>query len=209
MPINGTNSVQGKLGAAIKQDPKKAGMLVVLVAVLLVLWAKMMLTGGGAPKSAAGMTLAPSAQASVQVHNNGPKVRDNSALLREWLGEPMPQGVSRNIFEVKLDYYPMDTAHVQRDSRTIDDPTFWEKLAKSIDAQADQQHKRENLIQNVRQHAGQLQVTSILMGSRPKAMINGVLIGEGEVVAGFRVLEIKARSVIVEREGIKLEIPMK
>jgi len=36
-----------------------------------------------------------------------------------------------------------------------------------------------------------------------------VMVGEGEVVAQFRVTEIRARSVIVEREGIRLEIPMK
>jgi hypothetical protein len=98
---------------------------------------------------------------------------------------------------------------VTKDSGTVNDPTFWEKLAKSIDAQADQQHKRENLIQNLRQQAGQLSVTSTLMGPRPKAMVNGVMVGEGEVVAQFRVTEIRARSVIVEREGIRLEIPMK
>jgi hypothetical protein len=40
-------------------------------------------------------------------------------------------------------------------------------------------------------------------------MINGSMVGEGEVVAQFRVLRIEARSVVVEREGIKLEIPMK
>ena len=92
---------------------------------------------------------------------------------------------------------------------TPHDPTFWEKLAKSIDAQAEEQHKRENLIQNLRQQAGQLQLTSTVMGPRPKAMINGSMVGEGEVVAQFRVLRIEARSVVVEREGIKLEIPMK
>jgi len=117
--------------------------------------------------------------------------------------------MSRNIFEVKLDYYPMDAAGARQDSRTIDDPTFWEKLAKSIDAQADQQHKREYLIQNLRQQAGQLQLTSTVMGSKPRAMINGAMVGEGEVVAQFRVLRIEARAVTVEREGIKLVVPMK
>jgi hypothetical protein len=52
-------------------------------------------------------------------------------------------------------------------------------------------------------------VTSTLMGPHPKAMVNGQMVGEGEVVAQFRVTEIRARSVVVEREGIKLEIPMK
>jgi hypothetical protein len=40
-------------------------------------------------------------------------------------------------------------------------------------------------------------------------MVNGKLIGEGSVVAEFRVLKIEARRIVVEREGIQLEIQMK
>ena len=168
-----------------------------------------MCLGGGGAKAAAAMTVTPSAPAPSIDSNNKPKNVDTVAMLRDWVTEPLPQSVSRNMFEIKLDYYPMDAAHSVKDSGTVNDPTFWEKLAKSIDAQADQQHKRENLIQNLRQQAGQLNVTSTLMGPKPKAMVNGVMVGEGEVVAQFRVAEIRARSVVVEREGIKLEIPMK
>jgi len=196
------------LVGVIKQDPKKVVVLGVLILVLVGLWAKMSLGGGGA-KAAAAMTVTPSAPAPSIDSNNKPKNVDTVAMLRDWVTEPLPQSVSRNMFEIKLDYYPMDAAHAVKDSGTVNDPTFWEKLAKSIDAQADQQHKRENLIQNLRQQAGQLSVTSTLMGPKPKAMVNGVMVGEGEVVAQFRVAEIRARSVVVEREGIKLEIPMK
>ena len=48
-----------------------------------------------------------------------------------------------------------------------------------------------------------------MMGASPKALINGQLVGEGEVVAGFRVLKIEARRMIIEREGIQLEIQTK
>jgi hypothetical protein len=43
----------------------------------------------------------------------------------------------------------------------------------------------------------------------PKALIDGELVGEGDVVAGFRVLKIGARGIVIEREGIVLEILMK
>jgi len=205
----GVQQTISNLSGLLKQDPKKALVLTVLVAVLLALWGKMMLTGKSTPQAASAMLPAPIVPVSIPTSNNKQKSVDDQTLLREWVAEPLPQTVTRNIFEVKLDYYPMDAAHSLRDSRTIDDPTFWEKLAKSIDAQAEEQHKRENLIQNLRQQAGQLQVTSTLMGPRPKAMINGAMVGEGEVVAQFRVLRIEARLVVVEREGIKLVIPMK
>jgi hypothetical protein len=55
------------------------------------------------------------------------------------------------------------------------------------------------------------------MGAVPKAVVNGEMVGEGSVAASgagdtrvsFRVLKIEARRIIVEREGIKLEIQMK
>jgi hypothetical protein len=191
----------------LKQDPKKA-VLGALVLVLVLLWIKMAL-GGHSPKSASAMTIPTPAPASILDSNNKPKAVDSIGLLQDWVNEPLPESVSRNMFEVKLDYFPMDGAHAGLSSGTVNDPTFWEKLAKSIDAQADQQHKRENLIQNLRQQAGQLNVTSTLMGPHPKAMVNGEMVGEGEFVAQFRVTEIRARSVVVEREGIKLDIPMK
>ena len=68
---------------------------------------------------------------------------------------------------------------------------------------------RENLLANFRAEAGNLRLDSIIMGPQPKAMIDGKLVAEGDVVALFRVLKIEPRRIIVEREGIKLEIQMK
>jgi hypothetical protein len=48
-----------------------------------------------------------------------------------------------------------------------------------------------------------------MMGSAPKALVNGKLVQEGDVVASFRVLKIEARGIIVEQKGIKLEIQFK
>jgi len=54
-----------------------------------------------------------------------------------------------------------------------------------------------------------LKLQSTVMGPQPSAMVNGEMVREGSVVAGFRVLKIEARRMIVEREGIKLAILMK
>src|SRR3954451_11722169 len=152
------------IAGVLKQDGKKIAVLTALLGVLGFMWVRMAMGGKGSPQSASGMTVAQSAPPTIPTSNNGSKAADNSAMLRDWISEPLPYAVTRNMFEVKLDYYPMDATHKQEDTRTIDDPTFWEKLAKSIDAQAEEQHKKENLIQNLRQQAGQLQVTSTLMG---------------------------------------------
>src|SRR3954470_13430381 len=110
------------IAGALKQDPKKVIVLGVLIALMLGLWVKMALSGHS-PKAAMAMTVTPSATPSMIDSNNKAKAVDTSAILRDWVSEPLPQGVSRNIFEVQLDYYPMDLSHPTKDSGTINDPT--------------------------------------------------------------------------------------
>jgi len=62
-----------------------------------------------------------------------------------------------------------------------------------------------------------MRLQSTVMGATPKAVIDERVVSEGDVVAcgsgenrtTFRVLKIEPRRIIVEREGIKLEIQMK
>ena len=82
-------------------------------------------------------------------------------------------------------------------------------MAKSLTSRADQNKQRQIRIDNTVRDAEKLQLQTIVMGASPKAVINGEMVGEGSVVAEFRVSRIEARRIIVEREGIKLEIPMK
>ena len=44
--------------------------------------------------------------------NNKPRTVDSIGHLRDWVSEPIPEAVSRNIFEVKLDYFPIDGTKV-------------------------------------------------------------------------------------------------
>lgn len=67
-----------------------------------------------------------------------------------------------------------------------------------------------------REQARQIRLQSTLMGVRPTALVNGRTVREGDIVAfgsgdsrtTFRVLTIEARGITLEREGIRLEIPM-
>jgi hypothetical protein len=207
-----------RLPAPLRKDATKSLALVVLLALLTGLWVKMfVLDGKSGPHQAAAMSLGGGANreaGSTAADGTGRRTRppESGELLQKWLDADIPLVVSRNLFAVNYDYFPMDGTRPVQPSRTANQETFWDQLAKSLSAQADQQEKRANLIQNLRQQAGQLEIASTFMGSgggRPKALINGVLVGEGEVVAGFRVLRIEARRVVFEREGIRLEVPMK
>src|SRR5437588_6077328 len=96
------------ISSLLKQDPKKASALAVLLAVLLGLWGKMALSGGqSTPKAASAMSVPQAAPAPAATTDNKPKSTDAIGMLREWIAEPLPQGISRNLFELKLDYYPM------------------------------------------------------------------------------------------------------
>jgi hypothetical protein len=73
-------------------------------------------------------------------------------------------------------------------------------------ARADQKREREVLVENLRGQALQLKLQSTVLGASPKALVNGQLVRVGDVVASFRVTKIEARRIVVEREGIKLEV---
>jgi hypothetical protein len=74
--------------------------------------------------------------------------------------------------------------------------------------QADQQVQRQAMIDEIQTNARSLQLQSTMLGATPSAMVDGQMVREGSIVAGFRVLKIEARRMVVEREGIKLEIFM-
>lgn len=209
MPAQFNSSLKARLIDIVKRDPKKAGALIILLAVLAAMWGKM-LSGGKMDPAAA--TAAPSQwDASSQTFDaNDQYSRSPSATasLMEWLRSPLVP-VDRNLFAVKFDYFPQDGTTV---NQTLHSPTgdgFWDQMAKSMTAKADQKREQQILIENLQLQAAQLKLQTIMMGSRPKAMINGEMVEEGDVVGSFRILKIEARRVIVERDGIRLGILMK
>jgi hypothetical protein len=147
--------------------------------------------------------------AAAGVSSQAPRPSQASSIvpaLQKWVEGPVPP-LSRNLFAVRVDYFEVDGNGTS--PATEVEEGFWSKLGKSMVNQADRMDKRENLIANYTAQASKLRLESIMLGSQPKAMVNGKLIGEGSVVAEFRVLKIEARRIVVEREGIQLEIQMK
>jgi hypothetical protein len=218
-----------QLKAAATQDPRKAGVLGVLAVVFVVMFGRMMLTGSTAPTRAAGsmtptaksvshagssadeMTLRASSaetDSSEADSSRAARTHNPAQQLHDWMNEPV-RPLSRNLFAVKLEYFPVDGSRAPLGAKGSADGEFWGQLEKSLMLQADQRDKHENLLSNYRTEAGKLRLDSIMWGSQPKAMIDGKLVAEGDVVASFRVLKIEPRRIIVEREGIRLEIQMK
>ena len=199
---------------AVRKDPQKAGILTVLVAILVVLQFRLALNSKAGPSKA---TAAAASEPSDKSSSGGTgKSRDSRNALHAWLEQPAAD-VNRNLFAVNLDRFPHDSGKMtSSDSRST---LFWDDLAKSMSQQADVKKERRVLYENLAQQASQLRLQSTMMGAQPKAVINGDMVREGDVVAcgatgndpgvTFRVLKIEARRIIVEREGIKLVIQIK
>jgi hypothetical protein len=207
------NSIS-RLIRMVRKDPQKAGILTVLVAILLVLQFRLATQGKGGPSkaTAASMTSKSNNPSSGTQNARG----DSRNALNAWLEQPA-ESVNRNLFAVNLDRFPQDNGKITSSGGRSS--LFWDELAKSMSHQADVKRERRVLYENLAQQASQLRLQSTMMGAQPKAVINGDMVREGDVVASgasgdsqsvsFRVLKIEARRIIVEREGIKLEIQMK
>jgi hypothetical protein len=201
--------------AAMRKDPKKAGVLAMLAVLLVVMAVRTV--GPGRPRgaSAASVTSALGRKNSSGAgagNNANPQQRHGPAGLQQhllrWAERPVPQ-LTRNLFAVRLEYFPVEGPRTGAGGAGRADDGFWARLEKSLVLQADQRDKRENQIANYMAKASSLKLQSTMMGPQPKALVNGELVGEGDVVAEFRVVKIEARRMIVEREGIRLEIQMK
>jgi len=204
---------------ALKADPKKTAALGVLLLLLAVMVARSVLAGRGPARAAASNVVSAvsnlitgskpgtgrGASGADQLAGTG---RESSAwaALQKWADAPVGP-ISRNLFAVRMEYFPTDGSRTTETSSSAEG--FWEKLEKSLALQADQRDKRENLIANYRAEASKLKLQSTMPGAQPRALVNGELVAEGSVVAGFRVLKIESRRITVEREGIRLEVLMR
>jgi hypothetical protein len=198
-PFSGSEKIFNR----IKASPQKSAVLCGLAVVLAILWGRMLL-GTRAPSAAqagaAGLPIiTPPNDLAVPGHPT-----EHGTLLLQWARQQVVP-MRRNLFSVPFDYYPSEQAHAA-DAPASDG--FWGLLAKSMSLQADQQVQRQAMIDEIQTNARSLQLQSTMLGATPSAMVDGQMVREGSIVAGFRVLKIEARRMVVEREGIKLEIFM-
>jgi hypothetical protein len=206
-----TPSVFDKIAAAVRNDPRRAGILTVLVVILIVLQIRLAMKRNGAETALASSM--PSSVSSRSHNRAAPNTSvfatkpASSATVRGWIDSP-PAPLTRNLFSVDLDQFAQDGSR-SVSTHNAANQGFWDELAKSMSSRADHKKERQIYIENLQRQAADMRLQSTVMGATPKAVINGALVGEGDVVAQFRVVKIEARRITVEREGIKLEIQMK
>ena len=190
----------------VRAEPRKALVLAAVGTTVIVMWTRLALFGVAAPGAASGAT-PQSAGTELPVAAAAAPPADTPALraLLDWTQGPIAP-TSRNVFALKLEYFPTDGS---KPPPTPENPeeTFWAHLAKSMANRADQEKARRILVENLQTQAAKLELQSTVMNNGdPKALINGSLLGEGDQVLGFKILKIEPKRVIVEREGVKLEV---
>ena len=201
--IESTTTGMDRLTQILRREAKKTVTLGVLVAVLVVLWGRLMLKSK-APAAARG------AEAPVFPTDNLPAAEPQmseapGSSLQEWARQPITP-IRRNLFSVPLDYYPDQSSRSGNEGNS--EQGFWQGLAKSLSDRADHQEQRRILVENVKARAESLKLQSTVMSTQPSAMVNEQMVHEGSSVAGFRILKIEPRRIIVERESVRLEIKM-
>lgn len=206
----GNSNFIAELGNSLKADPKKTGSLGVLALLLAVLVGRQFIGGKAKPDSASAAAVGNKVDAVSTAQKSTLSLSKPSSAaaeaLQKWSEAPAAP-ISRNLFAVRMDYFPLDGSRTTQNG--AEDEGFWVKLEKSMSLRTDERQRRENQVASFKVEAEKLKLESIMLGASPRAMIDGQLVGEGNVVASFRVIKIEARRVIIERDGIMLEIQMK
>lgn len=223
-----------RLPEPLRQDPKKAAILGGLGVVMVVVLLKQFVfsgTAAAAPALASAVVSVVSSSSSAnRATGRGAAGSDDLAAARlsnaarsiqpveQWLlehGRPL----ERNPFEFHPEFFPNIDLGGASDAPTVkvvNDELFWDRLAKSLASQADQKRQRQIRIENLQVAAGKLRVQSTIMGANPRVLIGGTMNGVGDTVEAesggvmlqFRIVRIEGRRIVLEREGVRLELPM-
>jgi hypothetical protein len=204
----GGGSLRERIAAQVRAEPRKAGALVILAAAMVVtVWRLFFSSPGPSDANARGIAGAAPAGLAPALPVSAPQSAVAAQQLREWTRRPvmLPE---RNLFAINLDYFKRDEVSAPAVSDAQEG--FWETVEKSLASRADQEKARSILAENVRRLASKLELQStVVVNGAPKALVNGTLLEEGETIEGFRLIRIEARKIVVEREGIRLEVGFK
>ena len=195
--------LRARVMGAFAADPRKCWALTVLLAILLVVVARLASKAPAVRQARAAAHAAPLAVAGeipTPDFSSGPKIP-----LSQWARQQV-EPIGRNLFCIPLDYYPYPDGNHSADTSD----GMWDQLAHSMSVQSDARRQHEVLVDNLRAQAEALKLQGTVLGAVPKAWINGSLFQLGQRIGatGFRLMEIDSRSIIVEQDGIRLVIEM-
>jgi len=173
-----------KLKAQLLADTKKTIVMAITLAIGLLLWGRLLLKDP--PRTAL------ADPEVVQTSEDD----DSSSLLIERgkrVQVDLPEDLARDLFEIDPNRYKQTRSE-----------NFDPSQGKSGQSLTDRQIR----IDRVRELAMMLTLQSVVVGSRPQAIINGRLVNVGDTVEGFVLVSVAERSVVLKREGVKVRLGM-
>jgi hypothetical protein len=214
-----TASIWERMPEPVRRDPKKSALLAGLMLMGAVIGFRQF-GGGSTPAKARAGTPAPAplvelAEKTANSREAGNSILELSQRVSQWLGSPI-KALDRNLFETKLEYFQRLDSSVSDRTVVVADETFWEQLAKSLASQADQKRQKQIRSENLQLAASSLKLQTTIMGSVPKALIDGRMVRAGDLVEtktsslsiSFHVSQIEARRIVIEHDGVKIELRM-
>ncbi len=171
-------------------DKKKFGIMVVLLAVGLLMWGRLLLRQ--VPRTA---TAVPDRVQVVTTLPNKTSAHPVKKTVDAWetVTYRPPGSTPRNLFQYDPRPYKRTTMEVDG----VD-------IAKLPEEASDEAFR----IAAVRKAAAGLTLQSVMKNQVPHAIINGQLVKSGERIEGFEIVQIADRTVLLKKDGIVVRIGM-
>jgi len=179
-----------KLIYQLTADKKKLGIMLCALALGLLLWGRLLLQG--VPRTATADDKTNAALAADNPENEG---RHTGALAkpRATVYVDLPAKPHRDLFGIDPRRYkqtrPMAASHIGPKSAQV---------MPDVDPR----------IAVVRHEAMELRLESVVIGTRPRAYINGHLLAPGEQYEGFTLIQVTDRHVLLTKYGLLIRLKM-
>ena len=195
-PANSAHNVS----KAFKTHPAKYAVLGALMLTMAGLWFKIIFL---APASVSAKPAGNSQNASNLASKDKPMLSASRKQFFEWRRQNSSPLRVTSLKSSTNDSPMIPTRRFPERTKRF----FGNKLAKSMDYRTDQEIARKNLVESLRKQAHSLRPKAILsVNGSQTALIDGSLANEGDLINGFRIVRIQEDRLIVEREGVRLEV---
>ncbi|MBI1335680.1 MAG: hypothetical protein GC164_01810 [Phycisphaera sp.] len=178
---------KNKLVRQLTADKKKLSMMVGLLCVGMLLWGRLLLKQ--VPRTA----LAVPKTAASAVVNPDPIDAGSATVKRVVVDVTIPADPGRDLFAWDPTRYP----------KVLDNQAVAE--AGKLGPQRTDEVREADMQAQAKKS---LTLQSTVLGARPWALINGKVLLVGQEIEGFKLIEVLARGVIVEKESLRVQLEM-
>lgn len=194
-----SESVINRLVVELKRDKKRTGLLCLLLAVGLFVGGKAIFKSSGSPGSASAAVCAArttSDEIARSERSAGERTAADESARDKYI-EQINRRISRDLFRVNLDIFPLLEAPVIKPAPGTDTTT----------APA-QPNPEEVKRQTILAQAKALSLMMTVSGKTPTAVINDRVLRKGEWINDFEVADITDHSCTVQKEGVQVVLQM-